>query len=70
MGSRDLQPEGIIAAIENMLPDGPHKKFFYLSIDFLRDNPVSPKQRIHQEEIEDSYPHVRGLAIRGSRTPT
>ncbi len=69
MGSRDLQPEGIIAAIENMLPDGAQRKFFYLSIDFLRDNPVSPKHRIHQENIEDKYPNIRQLAIRGSENP-
>ncbi len=69
MGSRDLQPEGIVAAVENMLPDAPRRKFFYLSIDFLRDDPVSPKQRIHQEQIEDSYPHIRDLAIRGSENP-
>lgn len=69
MGSRDLQPEGIVAAIENMLPEGDRKKFFYLSIDFLRENPVSPKHRIHQEELEDSYPNIRGLSIRGSENP-
>ena len=69
MGSRDLQPEGIVAAIENMLPDGQRRKFFYLSIDFLRDEPVSPKHRIHQERIEDNYPHIRQLAIRGSENP-
>ncbi|TWU43428.1 Pyruvate-flavodoxin oxidoreductase [Novipirellula aureliae] len=69
MGSRDLQPEGIIAAIENMLPEGGRRKFFYLSIDFLRENPVSPKQRIHQENISDKYPNIRDLAIRGSENP-
>jgi pyruvate-ferredoxin/flavodoxin oxidoreductase len=69
MGSRDLQPEGIIAAIENMLPEGGRQKFFYLSIDFLRDNPVSPKQRIHQENIQDNYPEIGKLAIRGSENP-
>ncbi len=69
MGSRDLQPEGIIAAVENMLPDAAHRKFFYLSIDFLRTNPLSPKQRIHQEDIEDKYPHIRQLALRGSENP-
>lgn len=69
MGSRDLQPEGIIAAIENMQPEGPQRRFFYLSIDFLRDKPVSPKQQIHQERIESDYPHVRQLAIRGSENP-
>lgn len=69
MGSRDLQPEGIIGAIENMLPDGARKKFFYLSIDFLRENPTSPKQQIHQENIESGYPNVRDLAVHGSENP-
>jgi pyruvate-ferredoxin/flavodoxin oxidoreductase len=69
MGSRDLQPEGIIAAVENMIPSGSKRKFFYLSIDFLRDKPASPKQRLHQEEIESGYPHVRNLALRGSENP-
>ncbi len=69
MGSRDLQPEGIIGAIENMLPEGAHKKFFYLSIDFLRDKPISPKQQIHQENIESGYPNVRELAVHGSENP-
>ncbi len=69
MGSRDLQPEGIVAAVENMLPEGPRRKFFYLSIDFLRENPTSPKQQIHQERIEQAYPDIRQLAIRGSENP-
>ncbi len=69
MGSRDLQPEGVIGVVENMLPDGPRKKFFYLSIDFLRKDPISPKQRIHQETIEAAYPHVRELTVRGSENP-
>ncbi len=69
MGSRDLQPEGIIGVVENMLPTGAHKKFFYLSIDFLRENPISPKQRIYQETIERAYPHVRKLTIHGSENP-
>ena len=69
MGSRDLQPEGIIGAVENMLPDGKHKKQFYLSIDFIRDVPYTPKQREYQETIEEAYPHVKELAIRGSENP-
>jgi pyruvate-ferredoxin/flavodoxin oxidoreductase len=69
LGSRDLQPEGLIGAVENMLPDGDRRKFFYLSIDFLRSTPLSPKQRIHQETIEESYPHVRTLAVHGSENP-
>jgi pyruvate-ferredoxin/flavodoxin oxidoreductase len=69
LGSRDLQPEGLIAAVENMLADGRHKKLFYLSIDFLREKALTPKQAIHQETIEDSYPHVRELALHGSENP-
>ena len=69
MGSRDLQPEGIIGAIENMLPTGPRKKFFYLSIDFLRDKAINPKQQIYQETIGDAYPQVKELAVHGSENP-
>ena len=69
MGSRDLQPEGIIGAIENMIPEGKHKKQFYLSIDFIRDAAASPKQRAYQETIQDAYPHVKDLSIRGSENP-
>jgi pyruvate-ferredoxin/flavodoxin oxidoreductase len=69
MGSRDLQPEGIIGAVENMLPDGKHKKQFYLSIDFIRDKPFTPKQRAYQESIKDVYPHVKELSVRGSENP-
>ncbi len=69
MGSRDLQPEGIIGAIENMLPDGPKKKQFYLSIDFIRENAFTPKQRAHQETIEEAYPNIKQLSVRGSENP-
>jgi pyruvate-ferredoxin/flavodoxin oxidoreductase len=69
LGSRDLQPEGIIGAIENMLPTGPKKKFFYLSIDFLRDKPFTPKQEIHQIQIADSYAGVKELVVHGSENP-
>jgi pyruvate-ferredoxin/flavodoxin oxidoreductase len=69
LGSRDLQPEGLIAAVENMLPDGERKRFFYLSVDFLHDKAYTPKQQIQQQEIEAAYPDIRKLAIRGSENP-
>jgi pyruvate-ferredoxin/flavodoxin oxidoreductase len=69
MGSRDLQPEGIIGAVENMLPTGKKKKQFYLSIDFIRDVPFTPKQRAYQESIQEAYPHVKELSVRGSENP-
>ena len=69
LGSRDLQPEGIIGAIENMLPAGGKRKFFYLSIDFVRDKPFTPKQEIHQIEVSDSYPQIKDLAVHGTENP-
>ncbi|MFC1747605.1 2-oxoacid:acceptor oxidoreductase family protein [Pseudomonadota bacterium] len=69
LGSRDLQPEGIIAAIENMLPDGARKKFFYLGIDFLHDAARTPKQEIYQQTLQDAYPHLANLALHGSENP-
>ena len=69
MGSRDLQPEGIIGAVENMLPDGERKKFFYLSINFLHDKAFTPKQEIFQQKIQDGYPYIKDLAVKGSENP-
>jgi pyruvate-ferredoxin/flavodoxin oxidoreductase len=69
LGSRDLQPEGIIGAVENMLPEGGKKKFFYLSIDFVHDRPFTPKQEIHQIQVADSYPGIKDLAVHGSENP-
>ncbi|WAK01412.1 2-oxoacid:acceptor oxidoreductase family protein [Methylobacter sp. YRD-M1] len=69
LGSRDLQPEGIIAAVENMLPNGKHQKFFYLGIQFVRDQAYSPKQEIQQQAVVDAYPRIRDLALTGSENP-
>lgn len=69
LGSRDLQPEGLIAAVENMLEKGAHRKFFYLSIDFVREQAANPKQEIHQQDILAAYPRVKELALRGSENP-
>ena len=68
MGSRDLQPEGLIGAVENMLPDGAHKPFFYLGIDFVRE-PANPKQEIHIQQLLDAYPDIGELAVHGSENP-
>jgi len=68
LGSRDLQPEGLIGAIENMLPEGAKRKFFYLSIDFARD-PLNPKDEVHQQDLQEKYPQIKALGIRGSENP-
>lgn len=68
LGSRDLQPEGLIGAIENMLPEGAKRKFFYLSIDFARD-PLNPKDEVHQQDLQEKYPQIKAMGIRGSENP-
>ncbi len=68
LGSRDMQPEALIGAVENMLPDGGHRKFFYLSVDFVRD-PLNPKDEVHQQELQDAYPRIKEMAVRGSENP-
>ncbi|MBT8080235.1 MAG: 2-oxoacid:acceptor oxidoreductase family protein [Gammaproteobacteria bacterium] len=69
LGSRDLQPEGVVAAIENMLPGGAQQRMYYLSIDFVRNSAMTPKQEIYQQSVTDAYPHVAKLALRGSENP-
>ncbi|MEW8466492.1 MAG: pyruvate ferredoxin oxidoreductase [gamma proteobacterium symbiont of Ctena orbiculata] len=68
LGSRDLQPEALIGAVENMLPDGGHRKFFYLGIDFVREAD-NPKQEIHIERLLEAYPDIGKMALRGSENP-
>jgi len=69
LGSRDLQAEGFIAAVENMLPEGEQRKRFYLGIDFIHEQVISPKMELHQQAIEERYPDIGKLALRGSENP-
>ena len=69
MGSRDLQPEGIVGAVENMLETAPRKKLFYLSIDFLRDEAITPEAGDVSADDSRAYPKVKELAVRGSENP-
>ena len=68
LGSRDLQPEGIIAAVENMLPDGRHRRRYYLGIDFVRE-PANPKEEVHLQRLLEAYPEIGDYALRGSENP-
>ncbi len=63
LGSRDLQPGDIIAAVENMLPGGAGRRQFYLGIDFIRPDTRLPKLEIWQERLEEAYPALRGLSL-------
>ncbi len=63
LGSRDLQPGDVVAAVDNMLPGGAQKRQFYLGIDFVRRDTRLPKLQIWQERMLDSYPDVGELSL-------
>ncbi len=63
LGSRDLQPGDIVAAVENMLPGHARTRQFYLGVDFVRAGTRMPKLQIWQESIVDKYPHIAELAV-------
>ena len=69
LGSRDLQPSDLVGAVENMLPGAPRRRFFYLGIEFVRDEALTPKEAVHQDAMLDGYPHLRDLVVRGSENP-
>jgi len=63
LGSRDIQPGDLIAAVENMLEHGKRRRQFYLGIDFVREGTRLPKLQIWQEELLEHYPHLAELAL-------
>lgn len=63
LGSRDLQPGDLVAAVDNMLPSGKGRRQFYLSIDFIRKDNPSPKLEVWQEELLENYPQLAELAL-------
>ena len=63
LGSRDLQPTDLIAAVDNMLDGGTQRRQFYLSIEFIRPKTRLPKLQIWQERLLESYPDIAGLAL-------
>lgn len=69
LGSRDLSPGDLVGAVENMLPDGPRRRMYYLGIEFLRDRPLHPKEQIRQERLVRDYPQLAELVIKGSENP-
>ncbi|MDH5753207.1 MAG: 2-oxoacid:acceptor oxidoreductase family protein, partial [Deltaproteobacteria bacterium] len=69
MGSRDLQPEGLIGAVENMLEKGDRRRNYYLSLEFLHENPRGEEQKKQQEFLNKHYPHLKSLTVKGSENP-
>ncbi len=69
LGSRDLQAGDLIAAVENMLDGGAHRRHFYLGIEFVKaaDGMPGDAPRTEldtwQEKVRQAYPHVGELAL-------
>jgi pyruvate-ferredoxin/flavodoxin oxidoreductase len=63
LGSRDLQPGDIVAAVENMLPGRARRRQFYLGIDFVRKDTKLPKLQLWQEQLLEAYPHLSELSL-------
>ncbi|RKY21221.1 MAG: pyruvate ferredoxin oxidoreductase, partial [Planctomycetota bacterium] len=63
LGSCDLQPQDIVAAVENMLPQGGGRRRFYLGFDFVREDSALPKLQIWQQRLLASYPDLAGLSL-------
>jgi pyruvate-ferredoxin/flavodoxin oxidoreductase len=63
LGSRDIQPGQLVAAVENMMEGGKKRRQFYLGIDFVRAGTQLPKLQIWQEQLLEGYPHIAELAL-------
>ncbi len=64
LGSRDLQPGHLMAAVENMAAAaGERRRQYYLGIDFVRPETRLPKLQLWQEKLLDSYPNLAELAL-------
>jgi pyruvate-ferredoxin/flavodoxin oxidoreductase len=63
LGSRDLQPADLIAAVDNMVEGGKRRRQFYLGIDFIRKDTRFPKLQIWQEELLEYYPRIADLSL-------
>ncbi|MDJ0976430.1 MAG: 2-oxoacid:acceptor oxidoreductase family protein, partial [Planctomycetota bacterium] len=63
MGSRDLQPGDLVAAVVNMLPGGAGRRQFYLGLEFIRPETRLPKLQIWQDRLLEGYPKLGELAL-------
>lgn len=69
LGSRDLQPGDLVAAVENMLETSEQRTQFYLGIDFIRGETRLPKLQIWQQSLLEGYPELGGLSLQRRPAP-
>lgn len=69
LGSRDLSPADLMAAVENMQERGSQRRMVYLGIDFLREHPLHPREQLRQERLAREHPQLAELVVKGSENP-
>ena len=69
LGGHTIAAKDIIAAVENMLPEGKQQKFAYLGIEFIHKKTLSPQQEIQQQSILDAYPDISHYALSTTESP-
>ncbi|HVS01588.1 MAG TPA: 2-oxoacid:acceptor oxidoreductase family protein, partial [Thermoanaerobaculia bacterium] len=64
LGSRDLQPADVVAAVDNALPDGKGRRQAYLGVEFLRhEGQGAGRLGEWQEKVAAAYPGIGELAL-------
>jgi pyruvate/2-oxoacid:ferredoxin oxidoreductase alpha subunit/pyruvate/2-oxoacid:ferredoxin oxidoreductase beta subunit/NAD-dependent dihydropyrimidine dehydrogenase PreA subunit len=61
---RELAAKEVMTVIDNMLPTGNGKRFFYLGVEFMRTVTENPKHQIQREAIMDAYPQIQALSLK------
>lgn len=63
LGGSAVSSNDILAAVENMLPEGRQQRFAYLGINFTHQQNISPQQEIYQFTLLESYPDIQELVL-------
>ncbi len=69
LGGREVWPEAVLGAVENMIDGGARKRFYYLSSDFAKGKALTPQREVHQDALLEAYPFLTDLSVRGSENP-
>ncbi len=70
LGSRDLQPGDLVAAVDNALAGGRGRRQVYLGIDFVRGEGSEARRLAPwQQQLASAYPRIEELALPAGENP-
>ncbi len=64
LGGQALTPGDLIAAVDNMLPEGQQQPFVYLGIDFVFSGSITPQQEIEQQNLLEKFPNIANQSLK------